>query len=132
MVRGLFPRAEQDLVLAALEQSVVVVTSQNIQRLILAHGYDASAWTLANLYLASIDAELLSDDAPRLVGLSEETTCYVTPEAFSDEPFSDIDNAGNMSGMLYLHDGDQTEFTAEKAEAPPRREPRRAPRRRRW
>lgn len=90
MVRGLFPRAEQDLVLAALERSVVVVTSQNIERLILAHGYDDSAWTLANLYLASIDAELLSDDAPRLVGLSEETTCYVTPEAFADEPFADF------------------------------------------
>jgi hypothetical protein len=68
MVRGLFPRAEQDLVLAALERSVVVVTSQNIEQLILAHGYDDSAWTLANLYLASIDAELLSDDVPRWSG----------------------------------------------------------------
>jgi hypothetical protein len=90
MVRGLFPRAEQDLVLAALERSVVVVTGHNIERLILTHGFDDSAWTLANLYLASIDAELLSDDAPRLVGLSEEATCYVMPEAFEDEPFSDF------------------------------------------
>ncbi len=46
--------------------------------------------TLGNLYLTSIDAELLADDAPRLVGLSEETTCYVTPEAFEGEPFADF------------------------------------------
>lgn len=37
-----------------------------------------------------------------------------------------------MSGKIYLHDGDQTEFAAEKADAPPRREPRVVPRRRRW
>lgn len=40
-----------------------------------------------------------------------------------------IDEAGNMEGMLYLHDGDETEFTAEKAEAPA--EPERQPTRRR-
>ncbi|MEO6601130.1 MAG: hypothetical protein ABIQ16_14725 [Polyangiaceae bacterium] len=43
-----------------------------------------------------------------------------------------IDKAGKMKGMLYLHDGDETEFTAEKT-APPA-EPRVAPppRGRRW
>ncbi len=90
MVRGLFARAEQALVLAALEKSVVVITSENIETIILDHHYDGSAWTLANLYLTSIDAELLADDAERLVGLSEETTCYVTPEAFDEEPFADF------------------------------------------
>jgi hypothetical protein len=90
MVSGLFPRAEQEVVLEALERSVVVVTSQNIERLILDHGHDDSAWTLANIFLASVDVELLSVEAPLLVGLSEETTCYVTPEAFDDEPFADF------------------------------------------
>ncbi len=90
MVRGLFPRAEQEPVLAALERSVVVITGENIESIILAHDHDGSAWTLGNLYLASIDAELLADDVEPLVGLSEETTCYVTHEAFDEEPFADF------------------------------------------
>jgi len=91
MVRGLFPRAEQDLVLATLEKSVVFLTSANIEALLLEEGFDSSAWTLANLYLASVDAELLGEDAPRLVGLSQETTCYVSPGYFAEEdPFADF------------------------------------------
>jgi len=90
MVRGLFSRAEQELVLAALEKSVVVVTQESIESIILEHDHDGSAWTLANLYLGSVDAGLLAHDAERLVGLSEETTCYVTPEAFQEEPFADF------------------------------------------
>lgn len=91
MVRGLFPRAEQDQVLATLQRSVVFLTSVNIEPLLLEHGYDSSAWTLANLYLASLGAELLGEDAPRLVGLSEETTCYVSPDYFAeDDPFADF------------------------------------------
>ena len=82
MVRGLFPKAEQDLVLAMLERSVIFVTGANIESLLLECSFDGSAWTLANLYLASVGAELLGEDAPRLVGLSEETTCYVSPEYF--------------------------------------------------
>ena len=91
MVRGLFPRAEQDLVLAMLERSVVFVTGANIESLLLQCSFNGSAWTLANLYLASVGAELLGEDAPRLVGLSEETTCYLSPEHFSqDDPFDDF------------------------------------------
>ncbi|WP_437992685.1 hypothetical protein [Sorangium sp. So ce145] len=91
MVRGLFPRVEQDAVLATLEKSVVFVTSANIEPLLLEHGYDSSAWTLANLYLASLGADLLGEDAPRLVGLSEGTTCYVSVEYFADDdPFADF------------------------------------------
>jgi hypothetical protein len=90
MVRGLFPRAEQDLVLAILEQSVVFLMSANIEPLLLECAFDSSAWTLANLYLASVGAELLGEGAPRLVGLSEET-CYVSLEYFSqDDPFADF------------------------------------------
>jgi hypothetical protein len=91
MVRGLFPRAEQDVVLATLAQSVVFVTSANIEPLLLKRAFDSSAWTLANLYLASLGAELLGEDMPHLVGLSEETTCYVSPEYFAeDDPFADF------------------------------------------
>ena len=91
MVRGLFPRVEQDIVLAALEKCVVFLTSANIEPLLLGQGFDSSAWTLANLYLGSLGAELLAEDAPRLVGLSEETTCYVSPEYFAeDDPFADF------------------------------------------
>ncbi len=91
MVRGLFPKAEQDLVLAMLERSVIFVTGANIESLLLECSFDGSAWTLANLYLASIGAELLGKDAPCLVGVSEETTCYVSPEYFSqDDPFADF------------------------------------------
>jgi hypothetical protein len=91
MVRGLFPKAEQDVVLATLEKSVVYVTSETIEPIILNHGWDRSAWDIANLYLLSVGAELLGSDAPRVVGISEETTCYVSPDYFAeDDPFADF------------------------------------------
>ncbi len=91
MVRGLFPRVEQDAVLATLEKSVVFVTSANIEPLLLEHAWDSSAWSFANLYLASLGANLLGEDAQRLLGLSEEATCYVSPDYFAEEdPFADF------------------------------------------
>lgn len=91
MVRGLFPKSEQDAVLATLERSVVYVSSETIESIILNHGWDRSAWDLANLFLLSVGAELLSPDAPRVVGISEETTCYVSPGYFAeDDPFADF------------------------------------------
>ena len=91
MVRGLFARAEQDAVLATLEKSVVFLTTSNIEPLLLENGFDRSAWDLANLYLASLGDELLGEGAPRLVGLSEETTCYVSLEYFAEvDPFADF------------------------------------------
>ena len=44
-----------------------------------------TAWDLANLYLASFDADLLAEDAPAILGLSEETTCFVSAEYFRGE-----------------------------------------------
>jgi len=91
MVRGLFPRVEQDAVLTMLERSVVFLTSANIETLLSECSFDASAWTLTNLYLGSVGAELLGEVAPHLVGLSEETTCFVSLEYFSqDDPFADF------------------------------------------
>jgi hypothetical protein len=91
MVRGLFSKAEQDIVLATLEKSVVYATSETIEPLILNHSWDRSAWDLANLYLLSVGAKLLGTEAPYLVGISEETTCYVSPDYFAeDDPFADF------------------------------------------
>ena len=91
MVRGLFPKAEQDTVLASLEQSVVYVTKETIEPILLTNTWDSSAWDLANLYLLAVGAELLGDEAPRIVGISEETTYYVSPDYFiDDDPFADF------------------------------------------
>jgi hypothetical protein len=91
MVRGLFPRVEQDTVLATLERSVVFLTPHNIEDLLVNCTWQNTAWNLANLYLGSLGADLLGDDAWRLVGLSEETTCYVSLEYFEErDPFADF------------------------------------------
>jgi hypothetical protein len=91
MVRGLLPRSEQGAVLETLEKSVVFVTSANIESLILERPFDRSAWSLANLYLASVGADLLGETAPRIVGMSEGTTCFVSPDYFDvREPFADF------------------------------------------
>lgn len=43
------------------------------------------------MYLLSVGAKLLGEKAARIVGLSEETTCYVSPEYFAeDDPFADF------------------------------------------
>ena len=82
MVRGLFPRREQDLIIELLERSVVFLTPDNIQRVLHDSQWLRTSWTLANLYLDSIGAPLLAKDARRVVGLSEETTCYVSLRYF--------------------------------------------------
>lgn len=84
MVRGLFPRAEQEQVLAVVERSVVFLTPANLARLLHDEDWDRSAWNIANLYLESAGAPLLSDDAPALVGMSQETTCFLSPTYFTE------------------------------------------------
>lgn len=91
MVCGFFPRCERTVVLAMLERSVVFLTSANIERILMACCFNSTAWTLANLYLTSIGAQVLGGTAPRLVGLSDETTCYISLEYFAEEdPFEDF------------------------------------------
>jgi hypothetical protein len=85
MVRGLFPRAEQQTVLDVLSHSVVFLTPANVDAVLRRAGWHKTAWDLANLYLASFDARLLAEDAPAIVGLSEETTCFVSAEYFRRE-----------------------------------------------
>jgi len=82
MVRGLFPRSEQQAVLEVLGPSVIFLKPSNIDAILGETRWHGTAWALANLYLVSVGAKPLSDDAPRIVGLSEETTCYVSMECF--------------------------------------------------
>ena len=90
MVFGLFPAAEQPLVLAMLERSVVFLHPGNIESVLRSARWEHTAWSLANLYLVSVGCERLSDEAPNIVGLSEETTCYVSPAYFtSQDEFAD-------------------------------------------
>jgi hypothetical protein len=64
MVRGLFPRAEQDAVLALEERSVVFPNPSNIADVSRNESFDHAAWDLANLFLNRFGAELLGPDAP--------------------------------------------------------------------
>ena len=82
MVQGLFPRHEQACILDMLERSVVFLTPVTIDQELKQSRWLSTAWDLANLFLAGVQAEILSDDAPYLVGLSEETTCYLSPAYF--------------------------------------------------
>jgi hypothetical protein len=91
MVRGLFPRREQDLVLPVLLRSVVFLSPGNIESVLVKCTWPRTAWELANLYLASLGAQLLSGEAPEIVGLSEETSCFVSFRYFDEQPpFTDF------------------------------------------
>jgi hypothetical protein len=84
MVQGFFPEAEREAVLRLFEKSVVFLTSDNIESVLLGQMWLHSAWDLANLYLSSVGGDLLGPEAQHLLGLSEETTCYVSTEYFVD------------------------------------------------
>ena len=85
MVSGLFHTAEQPSVMAMLERSVVFLHAGNIESVLRSASWPSTAWSLANLYLVSVGCERLSREAPNIVGLSEETTCYVSPAYFSSQ-----------------------------------------------
>lgn len=77
--------------LTVLERSVVFLTRENLERGLQDCNWHRTAWSLANLYLASVGADRLGDEAPEIVGLSEETTCYVSMEYFAqNDPFADF------------------------------------------
>jgi hypothetical protein len=89
MVRGLLPIVEQQSVLDILARSLVFLTPSTIDA-VLNKGFPRSAWDLANLYLLSCGAKLLADDAPRIVGMSEDTTCFVSMDYYrSNHRFAD-------------------------------------------
>ena len=93
MVRGLFPRREQEQVLALVEGSVVFLDPENIGDVLTGQSFDKTAWRLANLFLGSFEAELLGPDDCGILGMSQETTCYV-----SQVYFDDVRLVGSLSG----------------------------------
>jgi hypothetical protein len=91
MVKGLFPKHEQAIILSMLERSVIFLTPRNIAQVLQEMPWLGTAWDLANLYLVSHSAELLSDEALPILGQSIETTCYVSTDYFrSANPFDDF------------------------------------------
>jgi len=91
MVQGLFPTAEREAVLQLLERSVIFITSDNLEQLLMNQRWNHTAWMLANLHLGTLGVDLLDPDAKRLVGLSEEAICFVSPVYFSEpDPTSDF------------------------------------------
>ncbi|MES2299942.1 MAG: hypothetical protein V4582_23080 [Pseudomonadota bacterium] len=85
MVRGLFPPNEQEAVLDVLAGSIVFLTPVNIESVLARTPWLGTAWNLANLYLGSVNMDLLACDAPQILGLSEETTCYVSMTYFEEQ-----------------------------------------------
>jgi hypothetical protein len=89
MITGLFPATERQVMLAMAERSIFFLTRENTHRLIHETAYLHSAWTIANIYLHSLRVPMLGD-ASQVVGLSEETKCYVSLEYFSErDPLAD-------------------------------------------
>ena len=82
MVHGLFPANERSLLMDMFSRSVVFLSPTNIVSILRETSFASTAWKLANLYLLSCDAEMLSENAPEIVGFSEGTTCYVSMEYF--------------------------------------------------
>lgn len=90
MVRGIFPQSEQSIILDMLDRSVVFLKPATINTVLEKATWLNTAWNLVNIYLASLGAKTLTDDAQAIVGLSEETTCYVSMKYFSNNnPFED-------------------------------------------
>lgn len=90
MITGFFPAAEWQVVLEMAGRSIVFLTREATHRLLRDLPYLESAWTIANIYLHSLRAPLLSDGNSLVVGMSEEPKCYVSLEYFAEkDPFAD-------------------------------------------
>jgi len=92
MVNGLFPLIERPAIMKALESSVVFLTPDNIEATLCASPWLHTTWSLANMYLLERGAEPLSPQAPAIVGLSQETTCYLSLDyldSLEQYPFAD-------------------------------------------
>jgi hypothetical protein len=91
MVNGLFRRDEHEPVLTLLSESVVFVTDDAIRQVIGGKAGLHTAWVLANMYTRHYAEIPISDKAPHIVGLSEDSTCYVSLAYFEDDdPFADF------------------------------------------
>lgn len=91
MVDGLFPKKERETVLGLLEKSVVFLHRDNIDQIMQEERWLSTVWDVANIYLSSIGGKPLSQKHAHIVGLSQETTCYVSMTYFdNDDPFADF------------------------------------------
>ncbi|QCC05623.1 Zinc-dependent peptidase (plasmid) [Cupriavidus necator H16] len=91
MVHGLFGADECPAILGMLARNVVFLTGQNIVAVLMEQRWLSTAWNLANLYLYSVGAPALSQQACHIEGLSQETTCYVSMSYFDEtDPFADF------------------------------------------
>ncbi|BCQ28235.1 hypothetical protein NK8_64240 (plasmid) [Caballeronia sp. NK8] len=91
MVCGLFPADERSIILDTLTRSVVFLTPDNIAAALTQQTWLSTAWDVANLYLAGVGAPVLSEEARDIVGLSEETACFVSMMYFEEtDPFADF------------------------------------------
>jgi hypothetical protein len=77
MVDGLFAVNERPTIMMALEKSVIFLTPETIESVLRTSTWLSTSWDLANMYLLERGAKPLSPLAPQIVGLSEETTCYL-------------------------------------------------------
>jgi hypothetical protein len=92
MVYGLFPEGERAIVMKALEASVIFLTPENIERVLRNSPWLHTTWDLANMYLLQRGAKPLSPEAPSIVGLSQETSCYLSLDYLNEranDPFAD-------------------------------------------
>ena len=91
MINGLFPQKERETVLGLLEKSLVFLHRDNIDQVLQEERWLSTVWDLANIYLTSIGAEPLGQKRAHIVGLSRDTTCYVSMTYFDeDDPFADF------------------------------------------
>jgi len=91
MVDGLFPAAERPPVMRLLERAVVFLTSATIADVLTAQRWPHTAWQLANLYLGSLGRAGLDGQPAGVVGLSQETTWYLSLTYFTEpDPFADF------------------------------------------
>jgi hypothetical protein len=90
MIAGLFPATERQVVLDVAERSIVFLTREAAHETIRETPFLSSAWTIANVYLHSLGAPTLGEEASPIVGLNLERKCYVSLEYFADDdPFAD-------------------------------------------
>ncbi|WP_244173686.1 hypothetical protein [Caballeronia temeraria] len=90
MVYGLFSATEREVILRTLVAGIVFLTPSNIVQVLTRETWLSTACELANIYLDSLGATPLREQSARVVGMSQDTTCYVSLAYFRDtDPFAD-------------------------------------------
>jgi hypothetical protein len=89
MVRGLFPPAEQDVVLSLVEKSVVFLTPSNIEGVPREARWPRSTWDLANLYLGAV-GEQVRAEARKLDGTALQFWLDRSIDLLPDDAFPEL------------------------------------------